>query len=44
MYSLAKGDPLKFEAVGKLNLIFALNVKLFEHGHINLRDYYNGKN
>ena len=30
LYSLAKGDPLKFEEASELNMIFALSLKSYE--------------
>ena len=40
IYTLAKGDPTKFESIAKLNFVFALNFKSFESENKGITEYY----
>ena len=43
VYSLAKGDPTKFDELLKLNFLFSLTFKSFEKDNKHVEQYYNGQ-
>ena len=43
-YSLAKGDITKFDDIVKMNFVFCMNVKSYEHENPDIKNYFNGNN